>query len=56
MYMKWVDSLSLESVEERCDFKTLIDFKTNEIDVERFKTIVEINSEDVSDKIIRLIE
>jgi hypothetical protein len=49
MYMKWVDSLSLESVEERCDFKTLIDFKTNEIDVERFKTIVEINSEDVSD-------
>ncbi len=49
MYMKWIDSLSLESEEERCYYMTLIDFKTNEIDVERFKTIVEINSEVVSE-------
>jgi hypothetical protein len=56
MYMRWNDSLSLETEVERCYFKSLIDFKTNEVDVKRFKTIVEINSEDVSKLLLAIYQ
>lgn len=56
MYMKWDDSLSLESQEERCYFKTLINLKTNSIDVGRFKTIVDLKPDDVSEILTALYQ
>lgn len=49
MYMKWIDSLSMESEIERCHFKTLIDSTSHSVDVDRFKTIIEIKPEDISE-------